>query len=301
MAMHLRHSEAATSGLRRLLFQRLDASLCLLAGAPLGDDAIHALRRNLKQCRAYLLLLRPALGKSAWRREEAALEAAARTLGTLRDRRVLQDTVESLMAQSGDPLFDAFAQAIRREADDGGRALPERLAGNCRNRLVRSRTRLRATRLARRNWSILGPALRRTYKLARRARAEASATGRDEALHRWRRWAKYLWHQMELIEAADPQVRAMGAQLHALADLLGRYHDLVVLGERVKGSASFVADPEGGARFLALLDAALTAQRGEANALGAPLFAERPREFEKRLRAYWRSWRRTQASSASRR
>jgi hypothetical protein len=303
MADHLRRSEAATSGLKRLLFQRLGASLRLLAAPPLDDDAIHVLRRNLKQCRAYLLLLRPALGKAAWRREEAALDAAASSFGALRDRRVLRDTVEALAARSGDPQFDAFARAIRQEADAGASELPARLARASRIRLARARTRLRGTRLVRRNWSVLGPALRRSYRLARRARAEARDTGRDEALHRWRRWTKYLWHQLELIEAADPQVRALGIQLHALADLLGRYHDLVVLRERVRASSSFATDPEGGARFLALLDAALAALRSEAWTLGDPLFAERPRDFEKRLVGHWRRWRRSprpQASSASR-
>jgi CHAD domain-containing protein len=123
MAAHLRHSEAATSGLRRLLFQQLNDSLRLLATSPLDDEAIHALRRNLKQCRALLLLLRPALGKTTWRREDAALDAAARAFGPLRDRRVLHDTVESLTTQSGDPVFDAFAGAIRGEAEQGGSEL----------------------------------------------------------------------------------------------------------------------------------------------------------------------------------
>ena len=301
MALHLRRSEAATSGLRRLLLQRLDASLRLLAGPPLDDDAIHALRRSLKQCRAWLLLLRLALGKAVWRREEESLDVAASALGSLRDRRVLQETVESLTTHSSDPLFYAFARAIRQEAQSGGTASSERLARNCRIRIARTRRRLRGTRLVQRNWSILGPALGRTYKLARRACAEASATGSDESLHRWRRWTKYLWHQMELIEGAAPEIRASGVRLHALADLLGRYHDLVILREQVAASASFVEDPEGGARLLVLLDAALKSLRGEAIASGGPLYVAPPRDFVKRLREHWRAWRRTQASSASRR
>jgi len=291
MASHLRRSEAATSGLRRLLFQQLDDSRRLLASPPLDDEAIHALRRNLKQCRALLLLLRPALGKVACRRESASIDAVAREFGPLRDRRVLHDTVEALATRSGDPVFDAFAAAIRREADQGASELPDRLARVGRFRLARCRVRLRRLRLARRNWSVLGPSLRRSYRAARRERDKARATGSDEALHAWRRWAKYLWHQLELLEGVDADVARLGNRMHALTDLLGRYHDLVVLRERVSHSSSLAEDAEGGARFLALLDAALTALRSEAFEAGEPLFAEKPRDYEKRLRIHWRAWR----------
>jgi len=285
-----------------VLLQRLQASLRLLAAPSVGDETIHALRRNLKQCRAYLLLLRPVLGKPAWRREEAALETAARSLGILRDRRVLQDTVDSLTAADRvDPLFEAFAHAVRREAQSVETELPGRITRQCRIQLTRSRGRLRALRLVRHNWSALGPSLRRSYRLARRARADSLKSGGDEALHRWRRWSKYLWHQMELIEVAGPDIREGGARLRHLADLLGRYHDLVVLRERAKRSASLAQDPAGGTHFLALLDTALATLRREAHERGAPLFAERPRDFAKRLRGDWRRWRQPQASSDSRR
>ena len=180
MPAHLRRSESATRGLKRLLFQRFAACLRLLAVPRLDDDAIHALRRNLKQCRAYLLLLRPALGKAAWRREDAALDAAARNFTTLRDRHVLHDTVDALVTGCGEPLIEAFAGEFRPGADVGVTELPERLARISRIQLTRSRTRLRRTRLTARNWSLLGPALRRSYRSARRAQAEASDTGSDE-------------------------------------------------------------------------------------------------------------------------
>jgi CHAD domain-containing protein len=301
MASHLRRSEAATSGLRRLLFLQLDRSRRLLAGPPLDDAAIHALRRILKQCQALLLLLRPALGKAAWRRERAAIDAVARGYGPQRDQRVLHDTVDALARHSGDPVFDAFAAAIRREAGQSAGERTDGMARASRFTLNRCRVRLRRLRLTRRNWSLLGPALRRSYRAARRARAEALAGGGDTALHDWRRFAKYLWHQVELLEPLDADVAGFGVRMHALTDLLGRYHDLVVLRERVTQSSSLAEDAAGGARFLALLDATLAALKIESLAAGEGLFVEKPRDFEKRLRDHWRAWRRAQASSDSRR
>jgi hypothetical protein len=76
-------------------------------------------------------------------------------------------------------------------------------------------------------------------------------------------------------------------QAHELTDLLGDHHDLAVLavdlesrelpGDRVAVIGTIAH------RQQELLQSALE--------LGARLFAEKPKAFEKRLKAYWSAWR----------
>jgi CHAD domain-containing protein len=291
MRRNLRQSEVATRGVRRLLLGQLDAGLRRLAVRRLDDTTVHDLRRDLKRGRAYLRLLRPTLGQTSWHRLDEAAAAVTRPLGPLRDRRVLKDAVQDLSSHGTDPVFDRFASTLQREAEhDGADGRRARLARDAHRRLVRLRVMLRGGRIEPANWSVIGAGLHRTYRAARRAWHEASETGRDLALHRWRRHTKSLRYQLQLLEPIHPQCARLGARLDEVGEILGRHHDLMVLRDHVQASASLASDPEGGARFLAILDDTLAVLGTEALAEGRTLFKDRPKDFTRRLHRHWRAW-----------
>jgi CHAD domain-containing protein len=127
--------------------------------------------------------------------------------------------------------------------------------------------------------------LTRSYRRGRRA-MKAAAKSREEAdVHGWRKRAKDLWYELRLFSDAWPSVlQASAAEAHRLGDLLGDHHDLAVLLDDLR-------ERNLGESETAALEAAIDRRQEElvteALPLGRRLYAERPKDFARRLRRYW--------------
>src|SRR5688572_14268100 len=78
------------------LLRHVEAAVHALRARRLTDEAIHTARKHLKRARANLRLLRDAIGKASYARENAALRDAARPLSGVRDAKVLLETCDTL-------------------------------------------------------------------------------------------------------------------------------------------------------------------------------------------------------------
>src|SRR5262245_6651538 len=97
MAKQLDPTESGTQGVQRMLRRHLDKVREALHGEqPLADADVHTIRKRLKKVRAALRLLRPALDSHTYARENAVFRDAARPFSTVRDAKVLLDTLEQL-------------------------------------------------------------------------------------------------------------------------------------------------------------------------------------------------------------
>ena len=108
--------------------------------------------------------------------------------------------------------------------------------------------------------------LLRSYRRSRRARRQAFTSGVAEDFHEWRKRVKEHWYQMKMIASPDADA------LHDLSRALGDHHDLATLRATIR-DLSF--DKFAARRMRELQD--------EANILGAPLFAEKPRAWLQRI------------------
>jgi len=153
-----------------------------------------------------------------------------------------------------------------------------------------TRRRLPKPRRSPRGWAALQPGLRRVYRRGRRAAAAAEQRPTDESLHESRKQAKYLWHELQIVEPIEPATVAKLAKLaHQLSDRLGDDHDLAVLRQRVMASRSLSRASI--RSTVAAIDQRRRELQRQAHRLGRRLYRERPRAFEKRLGSYWRAWR----------
>src|SRR6266702_6584666 len=96
MAAEVEQSESGAKGIRRIMCKELKKALDSLTVRRLTDEKIHDARRRIKKARAALRLLRDALGKGAYTRENTALRDVARPLSQVRDSKVLLDALEKL-------------------------------------------------------------------------------------------------------------------------------------------------------------------------------------------------------------
>src|SRR5207248_2062336 len=98
-------------------------------------------------------------------------------------------------------------------------------------------------------------AVQRTYKGARKALASAEATPTVENFHRFRTRAKRLWYELRILRPINPVVlKNLSDDLRAMANLLGRAHDLSFLGDRLRGGNEKSEWEREGHKLLAVIE-----------------------------------------------
>jgi len=255
-------------------------------------DAIGEVRKCFKRVRAALRLVRDELGVDLYHEENFSFRDAARPLTRVRDAVVLVETANGLRPQLvrviGPAAFAkiraalvANRQEVRRLVIDEGKAL-----ASVADAATRALARLSAWKLQRDGWVAVETGLRRVYRQGRRALALAAESPAVVNLHEWRKQTKYLWHQLQLLEArwTDTE-KDLVNRTHQLATYLGEDHDLAVLRE------TLAADPLifGGHHILKGVFTVIDRCRGhlqqQAFALGEEIFKDLPKVFTTRIEA----------------
>lgn len=295
----LRDDEDAAAGMRRVILGRLDKAAERLREAD-GDgdalaEAIHGARKDLKKARAALRLVRDDLGEKTFKRENHALRDAGRLLSASRDAEVKLATLDALVeGQTGDAPPAATAlwrddlaadrdQIVGGDGESLGKAIEavEEIAARA------PEWKLRAD-----GWKLLGPGLDTAYREGRDAFAAIGAEPSFDAVHELRKRGKDLWYQVRLLrDAWEPVMEVTAEEIHDFTDLLGDHHDLAVLAEDLEGRDAFDAGQR--ATLQRLIEARQAELLDRARGAGERIYAEKPKAFGRRLRAYWRAWRRT--------
>jgi CHAD domain-containing protein len=288
--------EGLGDGARRIAAGRAGKAVERLRAIGTGevkaDEAIHGARKDLKKLRTLLRLLRDELPKKVYAAESQRYREAARLLSPLRDAEVKLETLESLAEATELPAESAesWRLILARDREAAGDTAPDRAAEAEAIALIEAGRAGIEGWDVRDSWKAIGPGLERAYRRGRkRMRAAQRARDDDEAWHEWRKRAKDLWYAQQLLAGAWPQVIEPAAEeAHRLSEALGDHHDLALL--RADLHQRRLGDEETRA-----LEAAIERRQGELAAaaldLGARLYAERPQDFGRRQRRYWRAWR----------
>jgi CHAD domain-containing protein len=294
MAFRLDASQPVPVAVREVADQQLRKAIAGLSGeAGLGvDEAAHDTRKRCKKLRALLRLVRPDLGRSAYRKENATLRDAARRLSGVRDAAVLMGTLDRIVEQAGEEVSSDSVAGLRavvaKEHRDRHAELTDGdAAADAVAELDRVAARVSRWPLHDRGWDSLGGGIKAVFKRGRKEMAAAYREGTTERFHEWRKQVKYLRYQLGLLREAWPGVLdAMEATAEQLGDLLGEDHDLAVLRERV------LAEPVTGdateQTLLRLIDRRRQELQDRARPLGERLYADKPSDFADRLGRLWK-------------
>ncbi|MDE2737325.1 MAG: CHAD domain-containing protein [Gemmatimonadota bacterium] len=304
MEYRLKRGENAPEGVRRMAAEQLDKALEHLACQDgKRDKHIHEARKATKRLRALVRLVRRELGDEVYALENQCYRDAGQRLSELRDATVLVETLDRLIESLGEDVPKSrFARVRawlveRRDQVYGQAASSDRVALEVIADLTPARERLEDWNLQRQGWGGIRVGLQRIYARGRRDFAAAYALPSDEAFHDWRKQAKYLWYHTQILENIWPSViQAQAEELDQLGELLGQDHDLAVL--RTTVLAEF---PRAGATAtLRALERRIDEVRARIQARARPLaeriYLERPRDFTRRLRGYWRVWQAEQSA-----
>jgi CHAD domain-containing protein len=191
----------------------------------------------------------------------------------VRDATVLVQTLDALKEQA-DPAAYAVARkrllarrrAVKRRVIQGGNGLQ-----SAADQIAQVGPRVASWPLEGAGWDAIESGIQSIYRKARDAYRHTQTTCHPELFHEWRKRTKDLWHQMELLEPLWPEaLHSLADEFHALADTLGLEHDLSVLKTVLEERRTILA--------------------AEAHERGARLFAEKSKDFVRRLRHYWQAW-----------
>ena len=270
------------ASVRRALLRDIRAAAAGIDRSTPTPTLVHDTRKRIKRARAGLALLRPALTEQDYAQCDAALRAAGRALSALRDATVMRKTEARIRARAGLPPAPPPVTPSRIR---GAETLGRERARKAHAHLVTAAARLSDAHVLGRGWARLGTGARAVYRGGRRRLASAETEPSSERLHAWRRHVKRLWHVLELFDAVNP--RRIGpaiADARRLSQTLGEEHDLAMLAARIRRRRPRTADEDGMLRGIAERRIQLTRR---ALRLGAKVYDDPPRAFEKRLREEW--------------
>lgn len=245
------------------------------------EERVHDARKRFKEIRALLRLVRTPLGEQ-FAVENAWFRDAARDLASVRDA---QAVIEALDALGGQKRLIAPVRrqlVKRRDALQTG-DLPARIA-NALTQLPIAKARLLELPPFEERFATIGEGLERIYGDGRRAFRAALADPTAGNFHEWRKRVKDHWYHAQLLRHVWPAyTKTWREVMEQLSDALGDHHDLDVL-------RALVADDH--PDVLPLIDERRAVLEATARALGELVYAETPRAWRQRMRAYWRAWRR---------
>ena len=274
MPFHLIRHEPVPAGLRRIALEEIDIVLSMFAekALPVGEK-VHALRSRCKKLRSLLRLPRSVMGE-AFTVESRRFRAAARELAGHRDSDVAAKVLSSFNGY-GNGLV---ASGNEVPAEDIDRAL----------------VMMRTARDAVDRWpiddcdfTILSAGCGKTYRTCLRKWHDLLANPNDESFHRCRKWTKYHWYQVRLLEGMNTsELRLRRARLRKLQMFLGDAHDIVLVQHFL--AAHEFRDADLLARLLdrkqELYDQALD--------IGHQVYAVSERDLLATLSRWWRDWQR---------
>ena len=287
MAFRFKLGEPFEDGFRRIALEQIERASTQLRRDDDQAVAVHETRKALKRLRALLRLMRPAIGRDAFKSENAELRDIGRSLSGARDRHVLLETANKLDAAGGfgrRGVVERLRQAIAA-ANGAGEPLSLSAADE---RLGECGKRLATMAVTGEGFAIVGDGLKRCYREARDAFQSAYASPSDEAFHEWRKGAQRHWRQMALLSRGWPDyLDARAGEARALSQLLGDDHDLAILVAFVHSDAASGLAGE----TAALIETAARKRQDELRAVARPhgdrLFADSAKQLTRNVAAYW--------------
>jgi CHAD domain-containing protein len=297
MAYRLERDESVIAGLKRVVREEIDSAGTQLSGnrKATRDEAIHEARKSIKKVRALLRLVGAELGGD-YPRENARLRDIGRRLSEFRDAFAIIATFDDLKRKyKGETLkkLRSVRTGLVKKRNEAGREEDvEIVLDHAAAALGKAARRVKAWPLKTNGYAAIGPGIAETYRAGRAALARAREDPRPEHYHELRKRVKDHWYHIRFLESLWTDV--MSAYEKSLKDLetwLGNDHNLAVLRERIVAESAFYGQQKDIDLTLDLIDKYQKELRDQSLSLAERIYEEKPREFTRRMKHLWDTWR----------
>ena len=274
-----------TTEIRRVAHGQIYLAIAALRGK--DPEGIHDARKAIKRLRALLDLVHDGLGKDEFKRDDRLLRDAGRRLSSARDSEVVASTLKTLLAEQDNKAAELFAP-LQTVLDAEAKAAGEQIRGDqaavatAIEELVLVDGHVNGWGLsADPDWQTI--ALKRVYRRARSASADARKSPGAETMHELRKATQELRYSSSILRAASPKLLGkLNSRATALSDLIGLERDLLLLRDAVRERASMLP-PSDQDRLEGLIAARRKQLRRKALKRARKLYSDRPRDFAQTL------------------
>lgn len=291
MSYELRQDETVGDGVQRIVCHQIEGAISASGAKQNGKGSpVHETRKHLKKARAALRLAAGEIERDVWKREDRCLRKVGRLISEVRDAEVRLQTVRQLreFAKGRKRSFRETEELLAFELDNFLAAFSE-WPEEAKQRLTQSLDRIRAWPLNDLHCKQLRQCVQTTYRRGRKALEAAVQKTSTKNLHTFRKRAKELWYQLRILRPLAPAVfRELNDELKTIGEYLGQVHDLAFVAERLSSIGS--AHKQGDRILNALVDSRAKELERTAIALGERFYAERPRQFARRISQYFSEW-----------
>lgn len=260
-------------------------------------EGVHNARKRFKQLRGVLRLIRFGVDEKIYDRENTALRDAGRPLSEMRDADVMIETLDELIKHFKGHVRKSSFQKLRSQLVERRTKIRKQVVQKDKSvsKVLKSTKELQNEI---KKWpkfsdefAVLQKGIRRIYARGQEEMDQSFKDPTVENLHAWRKSVKYLRYQLEIFEdLTESIIMEMADEAHTLGDKLGLDHDLAVLEDLLRGELKKACTPKQQEILTALIRQRRTELQKEAEELGPHLYGETPKQFSKRLLAYWDSW-----------
>jgi CHAD domain-containing protein len=275
---------------RTALLESLGTAIrCFRGSGTISDERAHEARKQLKQARAALRLLRTELGDTVYRRENRVLRDASRTISPLRDAKAQVEVLTAirdrypreLPCRELAPLENRLLGKLERTRRRINATAPTLRRAT--RSLEKSRQRLRSITRKHLKTGPVRKGLRKIYAKARETLAIAKEEATPELLHDWRKKTKYLYNAVKALDVPTGSTTgAIGKRALRLGDWLGEEHDLVLLSHELRAHSDGLI-PSIQHALKSAIHHRRTRLQEKAFKLGAKTYAGRPKKAIRRV------------------
>ena len=292
MSYKLEKQENLKENINRVASEEIEACLTSLKKAEI-HEAVHDIRKRLKKLRALARLVRDEMGEKKYKKINIYFRDLGRELAPIRDLTAHMETVDMLKERYGDHVYVKFFNSIKEELEKERNTVTEELQEKeffsqyLVEKLEKAREKLEDWPVKSSDIAVILPGLKRVYERGANAMEEAYADPDAATFHEWRKRAKYLWHQSELLQEIWPEMfTTLESEIHLLADYLGDDHDLMILDDKLLNSEFNFKDEKQKEMIHALIKEYSDHLRTNAELKGALIYAEKPKDFKNRIKKY---------------
>lgn len=297
MSIRLKYREDFSNGLNRLAVRetkKAKKSLENARGQEELHEAIHTTRKAFKKIRATLRLVRDSI--SDYKVWNAFFRDEARKVSAVRDATAHLETLELLENQYKKGLrknvFKGFRNSLHayRSREARKAFVENRHQMTILKALERKMEELRHWTPGVQEFQQIRPSLKRVYKRGRKGFRKAQRRGKTEDFHEWRKRAKYLRYQLDILHRVWPAfMKTFENELHELTDLTGTAHDLVNLKRTLEKESPQLMQKPRGQLLISLIDHQRELLKKQALLLGAKLYQPEPASFSDHIGRSWKS------------
>jgi CHAD domain-containing protein len=262
-----------------------------------NDSLIHNLRKNVKNLRALLKLLRKETGEQFFKVNNFALRDLNSRSASVRNYSVNIKLIQSISEQNGSTAYreplNLLLLRMQYEFEEVKRVTTyDTLFRYNKTQLEKYKSHLNNLKVNENRFGAIKNSLTRIYLDGISSLEIAIENPREKTLHELRKNIKDFYYcNLTLTPIWKTVLKSFTKELKALSEKLGELHDYYELYHYIQ---SFIDNPYDFSNILSLIESKQTDLLENSFQLGKKIFAESGEQFAERIKVYYKSFKREQ-------